>query len=83
MPKSKFISLTKPKSVFIVGIGCSGNKNIEYTHLIKLALIVFQKLNLNCGPSKSTLMIPSQLDFFFFCKSDEVAICGVSGGRVH
>ena len=64
LAKSKVISLIKLNISFIVGIACAGNKNIKRcTSLIKLAFLVFQNLILNCGPFKSTLSIPSQVDF--------------------
>lgn len=58
-------------------------KNIKCcTSLIKCALLAFKNLTLNCGPFKSILSIPSQVDFFFGggSTSDEVAIVGVCGG---
>jgi len=66
LAKSEVVSLTKPNIFFIVGIVRGGNKNIKRcTSLIKLAFLVFQNLTLNCGLFKSTLLIPSQVDFFF------------------
>jgi len=59
------VNFNRAEYYFIVGIARAGNNSIKLcTSLVKLALLVFLNLNLNCGPIKNTL-IPSQVDFLF------------------